>query len=122
MEVDKWTGEETFAIKDVIAMLNEIHQLDPELTANMVLHRFPCNKEIRDHKTVQAHCYGDASIENPKVGLLGILNGLFGIDKNHFGAITAYFEKKDDGSLLGFKLTNTDDITRQLKEGGQDEN
>lgn len=121
MEVEKWTGEETVAVKDVLAMLNEIHALDSELTTNMVLHRFPCNKDIRDHKTVQAHCYGDASLENPKVGLLGILNSLFGIDKNHFGAIAANFEK-DDGPLLGFKMTDTDDITRQLKEGGQNEN
>lgn len=121
IEVDKWTGEETVAVKDIIATLNEIHKLDSELTTNMVLHRFPCNAEIKNHKTVQAHCYGDASVESPKVGLLGILNGLVGIDKNHFGAIAGDFEKKG-GKLLGFKLVNTDDITRQLEEGGEDEN
>ena len=121
MEVEKWTGEETVAVKDVVAMLNEIHQIDLVLTANMVLHRYPCNKGIRDHKTIQAHCYGDASLENPKVGLLGILNSLFGIDKNHFGAIAANF-KEENGPLLGFKMTNTDDITRQIEKGGQNEN
>lgn len=108
MEVQKWTGEETIAVKDVIAMLNEIHQLDPELTTNMVLHRFPCNEGVKNHKTVQAHCYGDASVENPKVGIVGLLNGILGIDSNHFGPVAANFEK-DGGPLLGFKMTDTDD-------------
>ena len=121
MEIDRWTGEETVAVKDVIAMLNEIHQLDPELMTNMVLHRFPCNEGIKNHKTVQAHCHGDASVEAPKVGLLGVLNGILGIDRNHFGPVAANFEKKDD-QLLGFKMTNTDDITKHLEEGDRNEN
>jgi len=120
MEVEKWTGDETIVVKDVIAMLNEIQQLDPELMTNMVLHRFPCKTEIRDHKAVQAHCHGDASLDNPKVGLIGLLNGLIGIDRNHFGAIAAEFKNRgeDPRPLLGFKLTNTDKITEQLKERG----
>lgn len=118
MEVDKWTGEETMAIKDVIAVLNEIHDLDPELMANMTLTRFPCKDTVRDHKTVQAHCYGDASIEKPKVGFIGLLNGLIGIDRNHFGPIAANF-KKEGGPLLGFKLVDTDAMTKKIEEGGQ---
>ena len=119
MEVEKWTGEETITVKDVVAMLNEIHQIDPDLTTGMILHRFPCNKGIRDHKTVQAHCYGDDSLENPKVGLLGILNGILGIDKNHFGPIAGDFNKETK-ALLGFKMTNTDAITREKE--AQNEN
>jgi len=114
MEVDGWTGEETIVVKDVIAMLNEMHQLDPKLMTDMVLHRFPCNEGIKNHKTVQVH--GDASVGAPKVGLLGVLNGILGIDRNHFGPVAAYFEK-ENGKLLGFKMTNTDGITKYLEEG-----
>lgn len=58
MEVHKWTGKETITVKDVIDVLNEICELDSELMKNISLTRFPCNTEIRDHKSVQAHCYG----------------------------------------------------------------
>lgn len=117
MEVDKWTGDETVAVKDVIAMLNEIQQLNPELMTDITMTRYPCNHAIRDHKTVQAHCFGDSSIEKPKVGLIGILNGLIGIDKNHFGPIAAILE--ENGTLNGFTMTDTDAITKKMKEGGQ---
>jgi len=119
MEVDKWTGEEFVAVKDVIALLNEIHEADPSLMTDITLTRFPCTEAVRDHKTVQAHCYGDASLENPKVGFVGLLNGIFGIDRNHFGPIAANFEE-EGGKLLGFKLTDTDKITEKIKEGGQE--
>ena len=119
MEVDKWTGEETIAIKDVVAMLNEIHKLDPELMADITLTRFPCNHSVRDHKTVQAHCYGDSSIEKPKVGFVGLLNGLIGIDRNHFGPVAATFET-EEGPFTGFKLTDTDEMTKKIEEGGKE--
>lgn len=119
MKVDKWTGEETVAIKDIIAMLNEVLELDKELLTDMILRRFPCSHAVRDHETVQAHCYGDSSIENPKVGFIGLLNGCIGIDRNHFGPIAAAFEK-EGGPLTGFKLTDTDDISRKIEEGGQE--
>ena len=116
MEVNKWTGDETVAVKDVIAMLNELHQLNPELMTDFTLKRFPCNHAIRDHKTVQAFCYGDASLEEPKVGLVGLLNGLLGIDRNHFGPIAAILEE-EDGSLTGFTMTDTDAMTKKIESG-----
>lgn len=120
MEVEKWTGEETVAVKDIVAMLNEITQLDPELMTNVALKRFPCKPEIRDHKTVQAHCFGAASVEEPEAGFIGILNGVIGIDSNHYGPIAAILG--ENGTLTGFKLTDTDAMTKKLEEGGKNDN
>jgi len=112
MKVDKWTGKEAVSLLSVLDTLNEAYQLDPELMQNLITTRFSCNKKIRDHETIQTHCFNDASIENPKAGFLGILNGIIGIDKNKSGPISANFD--DNGKLIGFAFTNTENISAKL--------
>lgn len=114
MKVDKWTGKEAISLLTILETLNEAYQLDSELMQNLITMRFPCSEEIRDHETIQAHCFGDASIEKPKAGFLGILNGMIGIDKNRSGPIRASFD--DNGKLIGFILTNTEAVTAQLNK------
>lgn len=120
MEVEKWTGEETIKIKDIIATLNEITELDPNFMHKLTFERHPCSAGIRDHKTVQAHCYDMASFDNPSAGFLGVINGLLGIDKNVYGPISANVDK-DTKVLKGFSLVNTDKISEELKESNKND-
>jgi hypothetical protein len=56
---------------------------------------------MADHPTIQVRQYpGD---EYSSVGILGILNGLFGIREDGMGAIC--MEIEDDGKIISFKLT-----------------
>jgi len=114
MKVEEWTGDETISIKEILAVMNEITEIDPDLMSHIGLVRFPCNHGIRDHETVQAHCYGDASLKEPKAGFIGVLNGILGIDKNRFGPITINISEVD-GSVTGFRLTDTKAMTPETE-------
>ena len=114
MKVDKWTGNEAVSVTGVLILLNEACKLDPQFMQTLVTSRFPCNDKIKDHPTIQVHCYGDASEEKPKAGFLGMLNGLIGVDVNISGPVAANFD--DNGKLLGFGLTNTEAVSARIKE------
>ena len=104
MKVSEWSGKETISVTDALVFLNHVAKLDPEFITRLCLNRTACNTAIRDHESIQAHCYDDASLENPKVGMVGFLNGLFGCDRNGFGAISVIMDKD---IVVGFKLTDT---------------
>lgn len=93
-----WKSQVTF--EETIAFLNELIALDPEAMRALVEHHVPANQGLVDHPTVQVSGYDGAP---PKVGLLGILNGLFGTDEEGWGVISALFE--DDGRLVKFMRT-----------------
>jgi hypothetical protein len=72
--------------EQVVALLNEALILDRDAISALVLGRVPCNERLAGHKTIviSSHRHGDPpSPDLPKgakraVGLMGILNGLFG--------------------------------------------
>ena len=82
-----------------IEVLNEIVKLDPKAAHDLVEYRVPCNMALGDHPSVQV-VQGD---EGLAVGLLGVLNGIFGTDENGWGTLCAVFE--DDGTLVRFERT-----------------
>lgn len=69
-----------------IDRLNELLVLDPDLINNLVEKRWPANEAILNHPTVQVG-------EHQDVGLLGLLNGLFGVDERNRGPITAMYDQ-----------------------------
>ena len=71
-------------------ILNEMLALDPKATNTLVETRVPCNKALEEHHSI-------AVTEDREVGLLGILNGIFGQDGHAF--IGARFQK---GKLISF--------------------
>lgn len=81
---------------DVVALLNEAVKLDPAAMHALVESRVPCNEALADHPTIQVSVYDERTGEPTpgqfKVGILGILNGLFGTDSAGWGCITANFE------------------------------
>jgi len=114
MKVDKWTGNEAVSVNAIMDILNEAFKIDPVFMQTLITTRFPCNKGMADHPTIQVHCYGDASIDKPKAGFLGLINGMIGVDENISGPIAANFD--EDGKLMGFSLTNTEAVSARIKK------
>jgi len=86
-----------------LVLLNEMLALDPVATQALVETRVHCTTQLAAHPSIQV-----AGEDNePLVGLLGVLNGIFGTygpeagKLEGWGPIAAMFET--DGTLIGFK-------------------
>jgi len=104
LKVKEWTGDEKVAIKDIVADLNKIFKMDPDLMNKFMKTYFPCNYAVRDCEGVQVKCYDEASTENPQVSFIGLLNGLLGVDKIGVGPVSAILDK---GTVVGFQVSDT---------------
>jgi hypothetical protein len=81
---------------------------------NLIDARVTCNEALADHPTIQVG-QQDGSYQ---VGLLGILNGLFGINDAGWGPITAHIDST--GGTLEFKRTFGWEGAQRVKiEGGE---
>jgi len=87
--------KQTITIDEVITLLNELIALDKSAVAALLANRVPCNKALADHPTVQVGLQND-------VGMLGVINGLFGVDDDGLGAICY---ESQHGDLIKFKRT-----------------
>lgn len=83
---------------DAIQFLNELLRMDRAAIAALVINRVPCNEALANHKSVQVATLNDGYL----VGMLGILNGLFGVDEAGFGPIAAVY---DGENLSKFQRT-----------------
>lgn len=83
---------------DVVELLNEALLKDPECLKALFEHRVPCNSAIAHHPTIQVQQHKGQKV--PAVGLLGILNGLFGIGEDGFGAFA--MEIDEEGNISKF--------------------
>jgi len=94
--------KDSVTLDEVIDFLNELAKIDYVAMGALVENRVSCSEQFADHPTVQC----DEPREGVyQVGLLGILNGLFGTDENGYGAIVAIF---DDNTIV---LPNTTYVT-----------
>ncbi len=82
---------EQVSIDDVIVFLNELIELDKDMVVELLIKRIPCNKAIAEHPTVQVFCDVELSGQSFKnvysVGMMGIINGLFGANRQGAGLI-----------------------------------
>ena len=86
--------------KIAIDFLNDLLAKDPVMLNSIMNHYVNCNDEIMDHPTVQ--------VDGDRVGILGILNGLFGIidgdsPRKNWGHISAML--KNGSEIIRFQLT-----------------
>jgi len=86
------------SLDETIAYLNELIKTDRVAMAALIANRVPCNQALADHPTVQVNAQHGGYL----VGMLGILNGLFGIHENGRGPITFIFK---DSNLLAVDRT-----------------
>lgn len=82
----------------VVDFMNELQALDPEAVETLIETRVPCNYALAGHPTLQCVPLGGGH----SVGLLGILNGLCGVDRTGAGFIVAEFDDPPSGKLTRF--------------------
>jgi hypothetical protein len=101
---DDWIqihNEEKIALAEkVVAFLNEAFKCDPKAIHALIEHRVPCNQDMADHPTIQV--VRPVGSDTSTVGMLGIINGLVGVDESHWGFVAAVYD--DDEKLTGFVI------------------
>ena len=88
---------ESITIEDALEVLNRATKADPQAMRELVAARMPCNAALRDDPTIQVSGSGS---DDAEVGLLGIINGMFGIDEDGWGPLGAVM---NNGALIGFE-------------------
>lgn len=87
------------AILEAIAVLNRVHEADPTVMPALIALRVPCNEVVAADPSVQVKANEDGTFE---VGILGLINGIFGVDARNVGYVAADVDKKT-GALLSFE-------------------
>ena len=84
-------------VEQAVEVLNRAHKSDPVAMHNLVNNRVLCSEKLAEDPTVQVGSLNNGFHE---VGMMGIINGIFGLDENKIGFIAA--ECSTDGVVLGF--------------------
>lgn len=87
---------ESITVDQLIVFLNGLLNSDKPAIAALIANRVPCNQVLADHPSVQVMSQHGGY----HVGLLGIINGMFGVDEHGRGSIRCVFEK---GNLIRFE-------------------
>lgn len=107
---------ESDAVRRAIEVLNRVHTADPTVLPALIGHRVPCNLAVADDPTVQVGKI-DGTDDQWEVGLLGIINGLFGVQgEKAVGFIAANYD--DDHDLTSFSYNRLEHRTTVHFTGG----
>ena len=79
-------AEKRALAQHVVGVLNDINDLDPILLPGLIAYRTVTNTAVANHPTVQVDT---ANGRPPTVGILGIINGIVGVDAGSWGYIAA---------------------------------
>jgi hypothetical protein len=91
--------KDSITLHETVDFLNELLVIDPDAVNAMFSFRFSCGRKLADHPTVQVGMLGGG---HPVVGLIGILNGLFGADEWGWGHLSADYN--DQGRIIRFRV------------------
>lgn len=84
--------------ENAVKLLNEALEADPVAIGQLIDMRVVCKQKLMDHPTIQ--------IDGNRVGILGIINGIFGIHRggplDGQGFIAAIYDS-ETGKLLRFE-------------------
>jgi hypothetical protein len=96
---------EPLTLDVAIERLNSMVLADPHAMQRLCEHRTLCNAALTEHPTAQVVAQrGDQFVgEHNIIGMLGVINGIFGVDADGWGFIAAKYE--DTGELLEFIRT-----------------
>ena len=95
--------KESVTLKETVDFLNSLIKVDSSAINSLFSTRISCNEDLADHETVQVMARGEFF----QVGMIGILNGLFGIDEHGWGHISADY---DDGKITKFNILTSEDV------------
>lgn len=88
---------QSVSVDQVIDYLNSLVEADKPAVGALFANRVPCNQAMADHPTAIVYSQNGGW----HIGLMGIINGMFGLDKG-LGPIAYVF---DNGDLVGFTRT-----------------
>lgn len=98
-------------VQTAIRVLNEALAADPAAVRALFAVRAPANALLTQHPTIQVIC-GKAGAHDPgppscSVGVLGLINGLFGVGADGYGKVTAIYDNEpgQPEQLLRFERT-----------------
>jgi hypothetical protein len=106
--------KETITSEEVVDFLNDLLITDLFAISSLFSLRISCNKALAGHSTVQV---GVLSKDHFIVGMLGILNGFFGIDEHGWGHISVDYE---DGRISRFRLLTEEDTAKYTTKGREE--
>ena len=92
----------------IVDFLNELLELDAEAVVRLLNLRVQCGEGLAKHPSVQVWGKGElTSLEGGSYGIsvLGLLNGLAGVDVNGWGAVAAqcHLAKDDPTTITGIE-------------------
>jgi hypothetical protein len=96
--------KDSVTIKEMVDFLNELLEYDSYAISALFSTRIMCNRHLAGHESVQVGQLGKDAFQ---VGMVGVLNGLFGSDEygwGHFGV------NYDDGKIIEFVLLTNADV------------
>lgn len=100
---------EKITIQKTVDFLNEILKIDSVAITALFSSRIACNENLAKHETVQV---GRLGKDYCQVGMIGIFNGLFGIDEHGWGHISADY---DNGMIIKFRVLTSSDVDSIIK-------
>lgn len=104
--------KESITAQDAVELLNAMLAIDRAATESLVFGRVLCNQELADHPTVQVGLAADGGFE---VGLIGVLNGMFGTYPNGWGCIGYECGTSARGPITRFRVL-AEDEPKNVKE------
>ena len=87
-------------IDETIDYLNSLVEADPLAVRAVLCVRIPCNEALADHPSC---IIGGGWPQGYTVGVMGIINGIFGVNEDGYGKIA--YTMNEDGSNLRFIRT-----------------
>lgn len=84
-----------------VDILNDALSQSPDAINELINNRVICDSEFaKSHPTIQCGKRGEEST----VGMLGVINGLCGVDHRGYGPIVAVTEEGDIQKIIGFEV------------------
>lgn len=91
--------------REVVDFLNELLEIDRIGVSNLFNNRVPVNNDLAGHPTLQVRGNSD---DPASMATLGLINGLFGVDKDGWGCIYRSLEGDSDIIIeFGLVTNNT---------------
>ena len=95
--VDMIPKRDEVTVEQVVELLNQALEADDVALTDLIQTRVACNEKLAKHSSIQVGLAPGCDQGDKKlfyeVGILGLLNGLFGIDEKQWGAIAAEMDK-----------------------------
>lgn len=105
---------ESVTPKQVVALLNSLLEIDRRAVSKLFDAQVSCNRGIALHPTVQVRQLRVNQYRPRdawKVGVLGLINGMFGVHPNGYGPIARVI--RNNGIIQSFVLTSGAEARRK---------